>query len=286
MEYSSCKQLVIGLPETGKTTFLAALWHVVCEKDILGGLQLERMHGLQNHQNNILGKWCNCERIERTKIPAEIIVSMLLFDPINGKTTEVYFPDMSGESFERQWEERKWTSEYDNLVRESSGALLFIHPEKVQEPHLISEVSEAIANIPQYKEYQDPVEKNETKEWLPRFAPTQVKIVDLLQFLYIQDYLQKPFKIAVILSAWDLISDLIDNPSQWITERLPLLDQYLKSNSDMFPHRFYGVSAQGGDLNKDRARLLEKMNPTERIVIVGNDCPPHDITAPVKWIMS
>ena len=96
----------------------------------------------------------------------------------------------------------------------------------------------------------------------------------------------KPFKVAVIISAWDLISDLTDSPSQWVRERLPLLDQYLKSNSDIFSHRFYGVSAQGGDLEKDRIRLLEKLNPTERIIVTGEDCTPHDISAPVKWIMN
>lgn len=286
MEPSSCKQLIIGLPDAGKTTFLAAVWHVVREKDVSGALQLKRMHGLQEHQNNILGKWCNCEKIERTKIPAEKIVSMLLYDPATGETTEIYFPDMSGESFERQWEDRKWTPEYDNLVREATGALVFIHPDKVHEPRLISEVSKAIATIPQYEEYPDPIEKDQAKEWLPKFAPTQVKLVDLLQFLCIQDYLQKPFKIAVIISAWDLISDQTTNPAQWLAERLPLLSQYLKSNPEIFPHRHYGVSAQGGDLEKDKARLLRKMNPTERIVIVGDDCASHDLTAPVKWIMS
>lgn len=285
MEPSLCKQLIIGLPGAGKTTFLAAMWHVVLEKDIPEALQLKMMHGLQEHQNDILGKWCNCEEIERTKIPAEKIVSMLLYDPASGETTEVYFPDMSGESFERQWKQRKWTSEYDNLVREATGALLFIHPDTVVEPRLISEVNQAIADISQFEEYSDSTEEVQPKEWLPELAPTQVKLIDLLQFLCIQDYLQKPFKVAVIISAWDLISDQTNNPTQWLADRLPLLNQYLKSNPEIFPHRIYGVSAQGGDLERDKARLLEKMNPTERIIIVGEDCGLHDLTTPVKWIM-
>ena len=43
MEGSNVSHVMIGLPETGKTTFLAALWHVIRNHEAVpGALRLER----------------------------------------------------------------------------------------------------------------------------------------------------------------------------------------------------------------------------------------------------
>ena len=37
--------LMMGLPQAGKTTFLAAMWHVLCGDDVNGALKLVRFTG-------------------------------------------------------------------------------------------------------------------------------------------------------------------------------------------------------------------------------------------------
>jgi hypothetical protein len=128
------KQLVVGLPESGKTTFLAALWHVVESDEVENSLVVSEVHGVRDHLNRIREQWLNCQELERTKIPAEKLVSVRLRDKTTGEVVEVTLPDLSGETFRLQWEHRQWTSEFDKLASESAGVLLFVHPRAVIEP--------------------------------------------------------------------------------------------------------------------------------------------------------
>jgi hypothetical protein len=275
--------LLIGLPETGKTTFLAALWHVVESGEVQSSLKLENLHGNRDHLNLIRSEWSSCKPLSRTGITSEKLVSMLLTDPETGKTTEVYFPDMSGESFHLQWKTRKWTKEYDDIVIKASGALLFIHPNMVREPIRIDYASQFVDIIGKSESPPEGSSPESEIPWDPGFAPTQVELVDLLQFHKSRLIDRASFRIGLIISAWDLIKD--QNPEDWLRKRLSLLDQYLKANQEYFILRIYGVSAQGGDLPKESDRLCEAIRPSDRIIVVGQDCGSHDITAPVKWVM-
>ena len=114
--------------------------------------------------------------------------------------------------------------------------------------------------------------------------PTQVALVDLLQLFH--EFIQeRPFRIGIIISAWDVIEEPIA-PSDWIRKYLPLLDQFLKSNSSRAMYRIYGVSAQGGKIPKDRDRLESHFKTSNRIQVVRDDeNSSHDITEPVRWVV-
>ena len=68
---------------------------------------------------------------------------------------------------------------------------------------------------------------------------------------------------------------------------MPLVDQFLRANSQAFKHRIYGVSAQGVRLDDDAAvSEAAKLTPSRRIEIVGPDGAGHDLTSPLVWLMS
>jgi len=280
-----CKQLLIGLPETGKTTFLAALWQVVESDEVPGALRLEKLHGDREHLNKIRADWLCCSPMGRTIIAAEQLVSMKLVDPGRGEITEVFFPDMSGESFKQQWEDRSWTKNYDELACEAGGALLFVHPVRVVEPIRIDTTDQVVAELVE-KETPSSSAQEAFAPWDAGLAPTQVQLVELMQFLLMRVGDHLPFRVAVIVSAWDLVCNEGKSPEEWLAVRLPLLNQYLKANPELFTTQIYGMSAQGGDLQKDAGRLLQQHRPSERVVVVGQDCSQNDLTAPVKWLMS
>ena len=283
------KQLLVGLPKVGKTTFLAALWHVVDSEEVPGSLRLEKLHGEREHLNKIRNAWLRCQEIGRTIIGSEQLVSMQLTDQEQNKITEVFFPDMFGESFRLQWTDRIWSEEYDQLVREAGGILLFVHPRQIVEPIRIDTAAKIAAEVETEKNQtasnQDKPQDKPTP-WDAERAPTQVQLVELLQFLPERVTTPFPLRVAVIISAWDLVSHEENSPEEWLTARLPLLDQFLKANPEIFERRIYGVSAQGGDLT-DANGLLEKQISSQRIVIVGDNCHnQNDLTEPVKWLMS
>ncbi len=276
------QNLLIGLPKTGKTTFLAALWHVVDSGVVPDSMKVTELHGNREYLNEIRGDWLSCQELSRTLIGSEEFVSMRLAESNSGTVIELTIPDLSGEVFSQQWERRQWTAQYSQIIRESTGALLFVHPEKVIEPLRIDQADALVAEI----EGEDDSRATDTEwiSWDASLAPTQVKLVELLQFMDHEDAVSLPFRISVIVSAWDLLASQGISPEDWIKERLPLLYQFLASNSDKFPSKIYGVSAQGGDLSKNKAELLSRNPPSERVQVIDGGAVSHDLTVPIKWL--
>ncbi len=113
--------------------------------------------------------------------------------------------------------------------------------------------------------------------------PTQVQIVELLQFIAGRPYFNPPFRIALMVSAWDSLIEENITPANWIEMELPLLAQFLESNRRLFDYSIYGVSAQGGDY-RDVGKLTS-MLPSERILVTGSDVKnEHDLTEPLTWL--
>lgn len=193
MPNSNMKQLVIGLPSAGKTTFLAALWHVVDTEEVKDSLKLECLHTDHSYLNKIRDLWSNAFPLERTKIGDEQLVSMLLKEPNSDSSTEVLFPDLSGESFRLQWTDRRMSLDYASLARSAIGGLLLVHPEKVREEILISHTQNIIesmrgeeakaaceVDVPPDVPPKDDIQMSEETPWDAKNAPTQVQLVDLL----------------------------------------------------------------------------------------------------------
>lgn len=295
MNEVSRSAFLIGLPGAGKTTFLAAFYHVLESADFASALKLERLHGDHKHLDEIRGLWADAQPLDRTKVPDERTVSMLIRDG-SGFVAEVVLPDLSGESCELQWTDRTMSTELSDLLKQSAGGLLLIHPGTVAEETLIQDVDGIVQRLAANRAFAGEVQPlapceaptlepigETTDEWSPEKSPTAVKLVELLQFLA-RVSPRRPIALSVVVSAWDR-AGTTSLPSQWIAERLPLLSQYLAANMEVFSTRCYGVSAQGGDLSE--APVLRKMSqPAERIRVVDDLLhETHDITLPVRWAL-
>ena len=191
---------------------------------------------------------------------------------------------MSGESFQYQYEKREAKKEHFKLIKDCSSVILFIHPDKIKEPWLISEVPTHVRE----DEGEGEEVKKESEPRNPKEDdPTQVQLVELLQFLtYLRD--DQPVRLCIIISAWDLVEATkpVSKPEIFIKEKMPLLWQYVNSNTQIFNVAYYGISAQGGEL-KEKKELLKIINPCDRINIIDNDGNnSNDITLPISWIMS
>jgi len=274
--------LIVGLPGAGKTTFLAALWHVVEYNGVGAGLTVERLDGDREYLNEIRSRWLKCESQLRTSTSSEASVTMLLRAQPAGDTMEISFPDMSGESFRAQWTTRQWSDEYNDLVQGATGVMLFVHPVGISEPHRIDQADELVAALGDVGGGGE-VQRQEVPPWNPDDAPTQVQLVELLQFIGAKK--RVGMNLAVVISAWDIASRSETRPTEWLRLRLPLLSQYLSANDDTWNTTIFGVSAQGGDFETDAERLLTEHIPAKRIIVVDGDTTSSDITAPVRKLM-
>jgi hypothetical protein len=288
--------IVMGLPKAGKTTFLAALWHVTESEEVCGSLRLESLDGGEHqHLNEIRSRWADCDELPHTRYSGEQMVSMKLLATETGATTELQFCDLSGESFERQWAERFWSPSYEKLVVETNGLLLLIHPSHVKEGLLIRDAGLLIESLPKLSNSSAevapeappaakiPVEQEVPPE--PLYAGTQVQLVELLQFVQKRRRADGGFRVGVVVSAWDIVKrQTRATPEEWVEKRLPLLHQYLTANGDEWPFLIFGISAQGGELS-DAQNLRQKARPSDRILVVKGRETSSDISAPVRWVM-
>src|SRR4051812_23311383 len=123
--------LFAGLPESGKTTYLAALWHLLNSADMPLALRLTKVHGERTYLQKIQSSWTKCKAPERTKVAAEGRIELQL-GGTDGAAILLRILDLSGERFMLHWVDRLWAPEYEDIVEVSSGILLFVHPELVE----------------------------------------------------------------------------------------------------------------------------------------------------------
>ncbi|MGD0813505.1 MAG: hypothetical protein ABSA83_07875 [Verrucomicrobiota bacterium] len=281
--------LLIGLPGTGKTSFLAALWYAIQQKQSPSALVLKKLDGDSGYLDKIRGAWLAYEVVGRNPTDSETFVSMRLKSRTGNDEAHLTFPDVSGESFKQQWVSRQLTTSYDKCLSSANGGILFIHPESITLPLRIAEVDDLAALIDEEVAEEMLVPsavKPPSTPWDIEKAPTQVQLVDLLQFMMRHEHFQAPFRLAIVISAWDLVAPSEISPDDWIAQQLPLLNQFLASNPIKFEVAFYGVSAQGGKYDAGDMTPLQNKLPATRIEIVGQGVKnAHDITEPLLWLM-
>lgn len=303
--------MIIGLPRSGKTTFLAALWHLVTAGQVPTKLTLDRLGDDSEHLNAIAEKWRRGEEILHTSLQNEKSVVIHLKESDTNRSVTLEFPDLDGETFNRQVEKRLCRQSYIDSIDSENGILLIITANrKIENPSLVSlartftdesnaersgilengnretENSEVNRNV-QEKVISNPPEKGATslQDWSSKEIPEQDRIFELLQFL-----LKPPFKkcqrrVAVVISAWDVLEPQGLEPHSWLKKNLPLVHQSLICNSDSFEFRTYGVSAQGDEYTDEGKKRLLGMKASERIICVGPDVLEHDLTSPILWLM-
>ena len=238
--------LLMGLQSTGKTSFLAALWYMVDQQEVPCSFTVQSLEGDRTYLNAICKAWTEYKPVARNQADTEKLASMTLKDK-DGKQIKLVFPDLSGESFFLQWSKRQLTVSYDQLMRHAGGGILFLSSDKIKKPHRIDTVNALAAKVSGKKAVApaeaEPPPKN--APWNIEEAPTQVQLVELLQVITTREYFQPPFRLAVVLSAFDIVGKGI-TPKDFITSQFPLLDQFLASNPNLFDVTIYGISAQGG----------------------------------------
>lgn len=282
--------LMLGLPKAGKTTFLAALWHVLKSGEIPGSLLMGQREGDQEYLNLIAEQWSKCKELARTPSGGHTAVTILLRDPDRGTNVRMSIPDMSGEIYASQWEHRECDLGFAELVADAGGCLAFVHPGTLSPTAWIASASavyDGWAGADSEPESADQEDADAEREqpatpWAAKVSPTQVQMVEVLQFL--TELASRRLRLALVVSAWDLVPGNL-SPEQWVERDLPLLWQFLRTNPGHFDVAYFGVSAQGGK-NEDAETLLEHQIASHRIRVVAQGGESKDITLPIRWLMS
>lgn len=291
------RYMVFGFHRSGKSTFAAALWHLLDSRELKTALEKGRHSGDFQYLEEIAQWWSEGWEVERTKSDQIEDIAINLRHPQSGTELTLEFTDLPGERFETAFANRLCSPEFVQLVNESNGMLLFVSADRNIDGVTILDALGSDESDEEPAEEAPPAADSvaagatpaEDPPWIPERTPLQVQVVDLLQAMRSSPFEAKPLRAAVIVSAWDLTDET--SADAWLAKRMPLLDQYLRSGQGVVDVRVYGVSAQGGQLSKkedgpgpDRDRLLKVQPPSRRIKIIGPDVAEHDLTRPLLWL--
>jgi double-GTPase-like protein len=273
--------LMLGLRGSGKTTYLAALWHYLESAELQGGLSVPQLQPDRDYLNKLRNSWLALWAVGRTSSRAPSEISLCLQDRATERNIEISLPDISGELFRLQWANRKAPSAYIEHAKGCTGAFLFIHPKEIKRTHTIRPPVDSGERIGE----EDLRRIAPAEHWSSEQSGTQVQLVDILQLLLRLRESDQPVKVAVIVSAWDLVRGRV-SPAEWLDNRMPLLSQFLLANRNRFGSEVFAVSAQGGDLVTDRARLLGASVPSTRChAMRGLSLDSVSIAAPLGFLL-
>lgn len=297
--------VAMGLPESGKTTFLAALWHLLTNRKVVVRLSLEKLAAEEaTYLRAIATRWAQAKKQERTFHSGNKTVKLNLKSE-GGEVFDLTFPDIAGEAFSQMWEMRECTTAVAGALR-ATGVLLFIHVDKIKPPGWIADdaaLAEGLGGAPEEADAgaapdapsRAPGEgqADGTVKWKPESSPTQVQLVDMLRCLQAPPLDVGPRKLAVVLSAWDKVENDEVSPERFLELHLPLLHQYLAHGLTAgWSHLTFGVSAQGaeyddvkGPPSAEADRMRDMEIPSQRIKVVVGDAILHDLTEPVNWLL-
>ncbi|WP_122425544.1 TRAFAC clade GTPase domain-containing protein [Pseudomonas viridiflava] len=278
---------IVGLPASGKTTYLAALWHMVREAGSKTALSFDRLsNGNYEHLNNLAKRWRAGNIQPRTQLSGAKDVSMQLKNG-EGQKVEVSFPDLPGEDFSRMWERRDLDKGTLATLR-APALVLIINGDTIKMPAWLAEWNKLRKHMGTAAHIAEPV------EWSADLAPTQVRIVDLLQMLMSGELDIGERRLALLISAWDRVEGEELTPAEILDSKLPLLSQYLRSSRDPWIWKVWGLSAQGGEYEDpekadnfpetDKLRDLERAS--DRIKVLDGSTVTSDITKPLEWLIN
>ncbi|WP_156429369.1 hypothetical protein [Burkholderia sp. TSV86] len=291
------RYMVFGFHGSGKSTFAAALWHLLDSRELQTALEKGKHSGDFRYLEEIAQSWSEGWEVERTKSDQVEDIAINLRHPQSATDLTLEFTDLPGERFEAAFANRLCSAELIELVNDSSGMLLFVSADRNIDGVTILDAlgsddsdDEAEEELPSTADNPaTDVASGEDSPWIPERTPLQVQIVDLLEAMQRPPFETSASRVAIIVSAWDLTDE--ESADDWLAKRMPLLQQYLANTRGPSDVRVYGVSAQGGRLSKkesgpgpDRARLLQVQPPSHRIKITGREVAPHDLTCPLLWL--
>lgn len=239
---SEIKFLIAGLPESGKTTFIGALWTLVRKANSKLPVSLKAVKSDLPEQLDYLKKisqsWLKVEDIDRTSedFPEDIVLKLVSQD--SKSELILHFPDFKGESF-RSIIAKTQPRQLDDWCKKSDMLLYFM-----------SDLSTGIF-YDDFEDYQNDTQENKDKfkggeQIEPRQMTPAAQNMLILRYLK-EHYLFK--KVIICLTQWDKFVKYDSkevkrkSPEEVLKQHAPVLYNFITFH---YPHAlFCGISSQG-----------------------------------------
>lgn len=283
---STHRFLLTGLPNSGKTSYLTAFW-IYANGAPQSAFAVKTYPSHTDYLDQLQQHWLEFRSVPRTPASAERSVVLQLSRKEDQQDIELTLPDLSGETIREIWTHRHWSPQFQALLEDTAGALLFIHPQFIEVGTTLQEVRELQGELPPEPEVAAAAPAPDPAPFDAQKVPTQIQLIDILQLMQQHGRLCRPFRLGLVISAWDTVvpQQAAAGPLTWLRQRMPALCQYLASNPQQFDYEVFGVSAQGADYSH-LTDAFQATHPYQRCrVATASDASATDVTLPVQWLV-
>lgn len=259
--------LIAGLPNSGKSTFIAALWSCLEEKFINMKFSLASLPQNSEYLNKLSSAWNELKRIDRTNIDTPVINIPMKLNETN-ENVELNIPDYRGESFKSLITNRI-SDEFKNTLIKSTHLLYFIHecnPGRFDD------------DFKDEDKHESEAEANNINVDNMIMSKASADAMNMLVLRWLRDNSQFK-KILICISAWDKKLNH-RTAEEYISSTSPGMYNFIKHS---FPEvEFIGVSAQGCDYDHSNKQEYEqKTFEGKRAYVLEKEKNIYDISLPV-----
>jgi len=279
--------VLVGVPDTGKTNFIARQWEAL--RGGKGTLVCTNPPDNIKYVEDALGHLLQGSFAPRSnknigESRSDFMITVTDSGITDGSSTDLIVPDVTGEL----WKMAVATLEVPALwmedLQRSSGAMLFM---RVLSDEIVAPLDWVTARDVLRGALTLPSEKVGLS--------TQVELCELLRFLELSLKPHpdgNPPRVAIIVTAYDLLDPEMAElgPSRYLEREYPLFAGRLRDAKSLST-RTFGVSVVGGDLGIDeefRSRFLDgDVSKFGFIVTERNGAIERvsDITRPLAWLV-
>lgn len=270
--------IIIGLPDSTKTTFLAQLY--VRIKKRKGRLRLSKNTDELNIKaiEPAITALANGETTKTT--PAGDNLEVVLPVSLGELEFKLVCPDYGGEQVKNIWELMEVNTEMQKRIHSSDQWFFFIRLGEIFPEYDLSGTI-----------YQDPQVSREEEISIPDFSH-QSRLIEILQgLLYSKGSgIKNPIRIPrlfLVLTCWDeLKTD--KTPEQIFLEKLPLLHDMIKTNWSKDEFAFLGISPQGFSLETQEAKekYLDELPENHGYLVLPDGSTDKDLTKLIEFAIT
>lgn len=274
------KCFIAGVPDAGKTTYIAALWDIIKRNGSHLELQFTTNPENTTYLNEIWEYWVSMKKIERSNVPVPDDITINVKRTKDGEELELDIPDFMGEQFQKIID-HTLPDNIKQWIEQSDRMLYFIN---VLDDNIKDDMEQ------DDDQAEKDLDRDTEKKKAPLLAPE--KMMQASQNMMVLKYIAhhaKMKRVAIGLSAWDIKMKGGKTPEEFLRQRSPALYNFIKWHFKECV--FFGVSAQGFDYN-DRdvraAEMKEKARNSDRAFIVFDQEkePSPDLTKPLNYLIS